>query len=259
MRIPLRAWFFPSNVDLRQVKQLFADCQLEQDDAALLTFSADRRVCVTSFGGVVFWPYDERLAREVTDRIKVLLDNPTLIEAVEDRLIVETDRGETRVLFNEVWLAGPATPGLVCLISELLAQSVALEHLEFEVDRALERFQPMLDQLFERGRVRAPQRRILQGIGFAMQTRYVVLNNLALFDRPESTWESEELAVLYPRLYELFELDVRQNALNRRLSFLSSNASLLSDLVSTQKGHRLEWIIIALIAFEIALALIRGI
>jgi required for meiotic nuclear division protein 1 len=257
MRIPLRAWFFHSIVDIKKLKPLFPGSLADQDDALLIDLPEERRVCVTAFGAVVFWPFDERIAREVTDRIKTIMDDPTLVEAVEDKLVVETDKGESRVSFNEVWLAGAASPPLVFLVSQLLGQSVALEYLELEVDRALERFRPLLERVVSGGRVRASGRDILQAIGFSMQTRYFVLNNLALFDRPESTWESEDLAILFPNLYELFELGERHQNLSRRLSFLAESGTLLSDLLGTRKSHRLEWIVIILIGVEIVMALIQ--
>jgi len=253
MRVPLRAWLLEASLDLKKVQGLFPDHVACGGDSVLLKLENDgvHRICVTSFGALVFWPFDEELARRTARRIQEQAGNPSLEEAVEDRLVVVTGQGETKVLFNEIWLAGEATPDHVCVISGLLAQSVALESMELKVDEALDQFQTYVRDVRERGRVRLSTRKVLQSIGFAMQTRQAVLNDLALFDRPDITWEREDIEQLHRWLHEHFELGDRVRSIGRKLDFLADNTSLLMDVLSTRKFLRLEWAIVILIALEL--------
>lgn len=251
MRIPFKAWYFHSTVDEKKVREKFADFMFESTDPLVLKVGETTRVLITSFGAMVFYPFDENVARLVADRVRATLHDTSLVEEVEDRLVVETDKGEEKILFNEVWLAGEGTPLQLRIIGLLLAQSVALDYLENEADTSLARFAGTLADLRELGRVRLRPRRVLQLIGFAMQTRHEALANLALFDKPPETWESESLARLYSGLHDFFDLPERQLSLSTKLSFLAENTSLLFEFLSTKKSQDLDWIIIILIAVEL--------
>ena len=255
MRIALKAWYFLSRVDLQRIRDHFPDNVREMSDPLLLVFEENRKVCITSFGTIVFWPFDLEFARKIVAQMKPLIADPTLVEEVEDRLIVYSDKGTAKVLFNEIWLDKEPTDGQVRIISHLFAQSVALDFREIEVDQALVRFEQYLSDLRKRGRIAITTRKINKSIGFAMGVRYAVLNSLALFDKPDVTWESEELEGLYTNLYQFFELDHRQRTLGRKVDFLYENSSLLSEFINTRKGLWLEWTIVLLIAVEIVLFL----
>jgi required for meiotic nuclear division protein 1 len=251
MRIPLKAWYFRSTIDLKKVRERFPEYQARHHDPLLVELGNGNWFLVTNFGGLVFWPFDETLARMVTTRIQETLDDPFLAKEVEDRLVVETDKDQQKVLFNEVWLPGTPTVDMIKIIAMLLSQSVALEYLEHEVDSAMSRLLPFLQQLREHGRLRMSNRKILQNIGFAAETRHAVLANLTLFDKPEATWESEHIEQLYLQLYDLFDLPERQEAIDRKLTFLADTTSNIFDFLSARKSQYLEWVVIILIALEI--------
>lgn len=256
MRASLRAWYFHSTVGLKKIRELFPEFKLINADPLVLEREPGKWVVITDFGGLVFWPFEEGVARMVAERIKGTLQDQSLVEEVEDRLLVEDEKEQQQVLFNEVRLSGSTTPDQVRIIANLLAQSVALEYQELEVAGAVDRFLPYLRDLHEHGRVRISSRKILRIIGFMGRTRYEVLANLTLFDKPDATWESEKLEQLYKALFDMFDLPERQEAIDRKLQFLADNTSNLFDLLSTRKSHRLEWIVIALIAVETAVFLL---
>jgi uncharacterized Rmd1/YagE family protein len=133
----------------------------------------------------------------------------------------------------------------------LLAQSVALDHLERETDSVLQGFTRYLDDLRDRGRIRMSGRRILKTIGFSMQVRFSVLNNLALFDKPAETWDSESLEDLYREMQDFFDIAERQEVLSTKLDFINENTRMLLEVLSSRKSHYLEWIVIILIFIEI--------
>jgi len=251
MRVSLRAWYFSSTVDLKKVRERFMEFPVLHADPLIIDLAQGRRVIITNFGAVVFWPFDEALARLVVGRIRETLDDPTLVEEVEDRLQVDVSHEQQKVLFNEVWLPGEPSLDQVRIIANLLAQSVALEYLEREVDAALQRFLPYLRELHENGRVRISTRKILRMIGFLGQTRHAVLANLTLFDKPDATWESESLEQLYKSLFDMFDLPERQEAIERKLQFLADSTSNLFDFLSTRNSLRLEWVVVILIAMEL--------
>jgi len=66
-------------------------------------------------------------------------------------------------------------------------------------------------------------------------------------------WDRPDLERLYGRLQEEYELRDRAEALSRKLQVISDTAEVLSDMIDTKRSLRLEFIIMLLIVFEIAL------
>jgi required for meiotic nuclear division protein 1 len=252
MRIPYKAWYFRSTIDEEQVLKKFQEFTIEFLDPLVVKIDDSHRVMITSFGAVVFYSFDEEIAKLVASRIIETLSDSFVVKEVEDRLIVETDKPMEKFLYNEVWLkADDSTATQMRIIAMLLAQSVALDHLEREADAALTGFTQYLDNLRENGRIRMSTRHILQNIGFAMQTRFMVLNNVALFDKPAETWQSKAIKDLYQGLQDFFDIAERQEVLATKLDFISENTRMLFEVLSSRKSHYLEWIVIILIAVEI--------
>jgi uncharacterized Rmd1/YagE family protein len=54
-------------------------------------------------------------------------------------------------------------------------------------------------------------------------------------------------------LQDEYELNERAEALSRKLAVISETAKVLTDMIDTQRSLRLEFIIVLLIVFEIAL------
>jgi required for meiotic nuclear division protein 1 len=258
MRIPFKAWYFRSTIDEEKVRKKFSELDIEFEDPLVIRVSESHRVLITSFGAVVFWPFDEAMAKLVSGRIRETLTDQHVVEEVEDRLTVHTGAREVRFLHNEIRLKSDASPMQMRFIAMLLAQSVALDHLEREVDGALGGYAPYLENLRTRGRIGISTSRVLKSIGFSMQTRHSVLTNLALFDKPAETWESEEIEDLYQGLRDFFDLAERQEVLNAKLDFVNQNTSMLFEVISARRLEYLEWIVIILIAIEIVYFAVEG-
>ncbi|GAA5891141.1 hypothetical protein JCM5296_004906 [Sporobolomyces johnsonii] len=78
-----------------------------------------------------------------------------------------------------------------------------------------------------------------------------------LLDEPEFLWEDSALHGHYTAVCKALEFESRLTTLNDRVDYAFSLQTTLMELLNAQTSHRLEWIIIILIAFEISLVLIR--
>lgn len=252
MRLPYKAWYFRSTIDEEKVRRKFEEFTIEFLDPLVIKIDDSHRVMITSFGAIVFYAFDEEIAKLVSSRIIETIQDPFVEKEVEDRLFVETGMTENRFLYNEVHLKdSEATPTQLRIIAMLLAQSVALDHLERETDQALQGFTQYLEDLRERGQIRMSSKKVFKNIGFAMQTRFMVLNNVALFDKPAETWDSEAIEDLYQELQDFFDIGERQEVLSTKLDFISENTRIVFEVLSSRKSHYLEWIVIILIGIEI--------
>ena len=113
------------------------------------------------------------------------------------------------------------------------------------------RFSPVMRDLSRYGKLFLTRLETLKTIGFAMEVRAAVLDNLTLFDAPPETWESESLAHLDSLLFDHFDIEERYGAIQQKLNYLADAGARVMDVLTTRKNHQLEWIVIALIAVEV--------
>ncbi|KAI1768437.1 hypothetical protein GGR53DRAFT_478109 [Hypoxylon sp. FL1150] len=75
---------------------------------------------------------------------------------------------------------------------------------------------------------------------------------------PDMFWDSESnLENYYNQISTVLDIRQRIGILNRKIDYGFENVSVLREMVSEKLGHRLEWIIIALIAVEVLFELRR--
>ncbi|OTA52923.1 hypothetical protein K449DRAFT_390625 [Hypoxylon sp. EC38] len=75
---------------------------------------------------------------------------------------------------------------------------------------------------------------------------------------PDMFWDSESnLENYYNQISTVLDIRQRISILNKKIDYGFENASVLREMVSEKYGHRLEWIIIFLIAIEVLFELRR--
>ena len=250
----LQADYFDGQIDLKAFCAAQPHHPILGTNPLVLEPQKGSFVFLSRFGGVVFWNCPEPLVRQIHEELKSLPALSRLEEQARDFLKVRVGAAEDAVGFSEVHLRD-LTLEKLRIVSLTLAQSVALEHFESAVSQAMARFQPVVAELSHQGKLRPPLQEVLRMVGFAMEVRAAVLDNLTLFDDPPETWESESLAHLDSALYDQFDLDERLSAIKEKLAYLHDAGATFLGLLDTRKNHRLEWIIILLILVEILLFL----
>jgi hypothetical protein len=128
-------------------------------------------------------------------------------------------------------------------------QLVELKHLDAELDRGLDQVWAMLNDrsLFSRFRLRANLRRLAE----------LELEGAALFDSVSNALKlfgDQHLARVQRAASQRFRIDDWERSIARKLSTLASLSERLEARQSQYRSELLEWIIIALIAFEIVQA-----
>lgn len=248
----LQADYFDGQIDLRGFRTLHPHYLALAVNPLVLEPQKGSFVFLARFGGVVFWNASEALIRQVHEDLKSLPGLGQLEDRARDFLAVRVGAAGDAVGFSEVQLK-ELTLDKLRIVSLALAQSVALDHFEAAVSQAMARFQPVVAALSRSGKLAPPHREVLRLVGFAMEVRAAVLDNLTLFDDPPETWESEALAHLDSDLYDQFDLEERLGAIREKLAYLHDAGATFLGLLDTRKNHRLEWIVILLILFEILL------
>ena len=252
MDFSLQADYFNGQIDLKAFCARHPHYVILGTNPLLLELEPGSYAFLSRFGAVVFWNGSEAMIRQVHGELKGMPGQARLEEQARDFLTVKVGAPEDGVGFSEVRLR-ELTFDKVRIVSLTLAQSVALDHFEGAVSQAMGRFRPVVEALSHQGKLVLPHREVLRSIGFAMEVRAAVLDNLTLFDDPPETWESEALAHLDSALYAQFDLEERLEAIREKLTYLQDAGAIFLGLLETKKNHRLEWIVILLILVEILL------
>lgn len=257
MSIRVEGMCLTTAVDLKAVAKALEGYTVLRKNPLIVAIDDRSFVTVVSFGAVVFWNYvpkeDPPVLRRILDAGKYTID-----DRARDRLEVNAAAGVDEALFDEIKLAD-ASLDRVYLVSFAFAQSLALERVEYDVERILTGLVDILQDLREDGRVRATSATLLQTIGFSMSVQAEVMSGLSLLDRPPETWESESLNKLFDRLYDHFDIAQRRAALERKVDFIENSVSVIMDVVNNRKSHRLESIVILLIAVEVIPTLLKAV
>jgi uncharacterized Rmd1/YagE family protein len=139
------------------------------------------------------------------------------------------------------------------LIAYALADSVVLARDEREVSSVFDTIEPFARKLGEEGRTPGSRSTVLKLIGNALLVQHRVSGRVAVAEDPDVLWDRPDLGRLYSRLKDEYELKERVDGLSRKLAVISETAQALTDMIDTQRSLRLEVLIVALIAFEIAI------
>jgi uncharacterized Rmd1/YagE family protein len=148
-----------------------------------------------------------------------------------------------------------ADPNRLLLVGEALAVSVALAYVERRIAMAVDRIEPVAASLLARRLPRGPKSALLEQIGEALLLQKRLADRVDLDDKPDVLWDHPELERLWAKLVDEYDLPARARAIERKLVVIRETAETIAELLSTRTSHRLEWLVIILIAIEIALAL----
>jgi uncharacterized Rmd1/YagE family protein len=172
-----------------------------------------------------------------------------------EELDVRVEEGRPEGLQDGVLVLQSASLERLQLVAEALSKSVLLGHYEARIAADFDRIEPLALELERRGRIRGSTREHLRRIGALLLMEDRMVGRAQIGDKAELLWDHPRLEGLNALLEDEFEIRERLAALDRKLELAARTERTLVDLMSTRHGLRVEWYIVALIAFEIALTL----
>lgn len=129
---------------------------------------------------------------------------------------------------------------------------------EQEIAQAFTAIEPLaVNMKTSPGRVPLKQRDLVRTIGEAMLVEQKLVDRVELLEKPDLLWDQPELDRFYARLEDEYELRERYLALDTKLGVVSRAAQTMLELSQTKRALNVEYYIVALIVFEIALAIFQ--
>lgn len=234
----------------------------------------DRWIVYFDYGAVVYFNCDQQLISTLSKHATRFCQDPFEMRHHEEELLLISNPAldkwsqlaENTITVREIDHIN------IHVIAGVLAQTVALEHYERQIEAILSEFEKLNTAVEKKG-----PRGALFGIGIGdKQTerqqhkklfKIVATNNTLLIDlvsklrvidrkRPgDAAWSYTRYHTMWESLVEDFELNERFNNLNFKLEIIQHNTKFFLEVLGTHKGERMEWYIIILIAMELAISL----
>jgi uncharacterized Rmd1/YagE family protein len=251
--VPVWAYSFAGTFRLRELVPVFdshAHVTVEKD-RLLAEYGGGRYALAYDFGGVSFLGAEpaerERVVKEISGRLP-----PEPHAPLTEEYAVEVRPGQPgEVKFDRV-IVPELTHDVLDIVGLVVAQSAAIDYYAEDVEQILARTERIAAELQSAGRIVSRLRPLVKFIGSCMSTRNAVISTLALFDKPDATWENESLDKLWNGLYHMLELDDRSRSLEAKLHMIQDNLVLLVDLSRGRQTTALELTVVVLILCEIA-------
>jgi uncharacterized Rmd1/YagE family protein len=231
---------------------------LETGDAlstAPLAFRAGAKGLVVLFryGVVVFFNMETKEERDYLRTLRGRITTP--LRSREDETATIEVAAEDQIPPGGPIGAKDMSLERLLLVAYALADSVVLAYDEREVSTVFDNIEPFARKLAEQGRTPGGRRTILKHIGNALLVQHRVSGRVAVGEDPDVLWDRPDLERLYSRLKDEYELAERVEGLNSKIAVIAETARALTDLIDSERGLRLELMIVLLIVFEIALTL----
>lgn len=137
-----------------------------------------------------------------------------------------------------------------------LARSPKIAVLENQMEEFHENVRPVASRLKGGSEMNKSRQFILKRTGELLSLRSQ-LNEYELAESlPDLFWDKEsKLEQYYDRVGKVLDVEPRIDKLNKRIDYANELVAVAREMSSEKLGHRLEWIIIILIAMEIAFEL----
>lgn len=251
----LETRYLGEQIDLKKVQEGLKKYRfMNRDHPLIVQLLDDEYAVLTKFGTVSFWNVRKSLTGQFVKEIAPFVKGMRESYDYTDTIKVYISSEPEKVSFEKLYIKNLDIEKMK-IISYVSAQSVALDRYEDEINARLDELGKVVENLKTSGRTHFNQGNLLKQVGNVLSVKQNAVSSLSLFDKPDETWEREEIEKLYDRLRSEYDLRDRFDILNEKIDFLSENNTTLLNFIASQKSNSLEIIIIVLIALEIILFL----
>ena len=173
----------------------------------------------------------------------------------EESLALRVDPGRAEGLADGALNLHAGSIERLQLVADVLSKSTLLAHYETRLGAEFDRIEPFALQLEREGRNPGRTREHMKRIGALLRMESRMVGRAEIGDKPELLWEHPELERFYALLEGEFEIRERLAVVERKLDLAGRTVRTMVDLINARHSLRVEWYIVALIAFDIGMTL----
>ncbi len=248
--LQVRSYQIADSIDIKQFKASFkGDLHYEDADEVFYKIIPDTYTYVFKYGVVCFLNASDDCVNQFLYSLTPYCKN-LFKEKLSEDFQIDTDAKENKFGYNKIEIVNPDTD-MLRLIMLNVSQSVALDYYSDLTNLLLKETNEQTQNLEKRGKLYISGTGLKKFIGKTLNLKNRISENLFIFDSPPETWENENLNKLDQGLKRTFDLQERFRTIQEGLQIVKENLELFKDLLQYRKSNLLEWIIIALILFEV--------
>ena len=239
------ATWLPPDVTIRWAKTQF-----------VVSFDHDKLLYVFDFGALVFINVPPSEREPLVSKFAAKLAHEPHPPLRETFLVEVRPGAAVEVSFDRVVVPQIAS-GSLDVIATVLAQSVAIDYYDEDVQEILDRIGDVARDVARRGRPLGRTSDFVKFVGTAIASEVEMISAISLLDKPDLTWESEDADKLHDKLRSNLEIPERYKALEIKLSTIRDSLQTLIEFSQTRRMLFLEASVVVLIVLEIILSLMK--
>lgn len=213
---------------------------------------------VTTYGSAVFFDTPDELKTECLSLLQQVVVDPVVDTkyteeftlSVDPQLTVWSKLDPDCMAFQRMDLRN------MHVISTVLSQSVALDYYSNHVERTLETFCSLNQEMMETANISKLNKQVL--LQLVAENNIVmteIISKLGVHERYDIAWKDAKYGHVWDFARTELEIETRFETLDMKLNLIQDNLKYFLEILQNRKSDFLEWIIIVLIAMEIGLSL----
>jgi uncharacterized Rmd1/YagE family protein len=216
-------------------------------------------VAIYRFGSVIFFNVSPRIQVSMLQSIKKHALEP-LAQGLEQKdtfsVCVMPNASRSRVT-SEHCIVPNLNMNAVAVISEVMAQSVALESYNEIVDSLLEKFSVLNSNISTSSKMDLDKKMLFSKIAQNNRIFIDLISKIRIKKRNQIAWDQMEFEVIHSGMTREFDIDDRFELIQFKLDLIQQNSKLFLEVIQHQKSASLEWVIVVLIGFECVLMILE--
>lgn len=195
--------------------------------------------------------YLVKIDKDIGDGVPFKYSEDFKLEVADDFRSEEDEDKNFEIRYNYC-IAGKLKSYYLDIVATVIAKSVALESVEFNIDNLLDEIEDIIVFL-DKGRLDLSDKQLAKMSGKVLRFKYNTISSLMLLDKPDVAWKFEDAEDFFLELSTLFEMNDRYEKIRHKSETLLDITEVFTGLTHSKRGNRLEWMVIILIAVELVL------
>jgi len=254
--IMISAYHISDSINMKQFKADFTGKLVFSSSLELFYEIEQGFLYIFNYGTIAFSNINDVEKSKIIKLLQTYLVNPIVNDSLQsgfyDDFIIRVDKNEKLHFdFDDMSVAHINTD-IIKIVMFNVAQSVALDFYAHQSELLLEQVNSFASELELKGKIRLSKRNMLKFIGRTLHRKNRVIDNLYIFDVPESVWEDKILAEINSGMMKTFDLRTRYKEVQSNFKNIEDSLSIFMDVYQHRMSNILEWIIIILILIEVA-------
>ena len=257
---PLIISDFSKNAVQRKYNKDSLILQLSPPSASSDKTSLPSYVAVYRFGSIIFFNVGPREKTKLLESVKRHALEP-VATGFEQRdsfgVCVMPDASPQRSprVTSEHAIVHKLNLSSVSVISEVMAQSVALDSYNDIVDELLENFAVVNSNIATTNQMdkSLDKKQLFSKIAENNRIFIDLISKLRIKGRSQIAWDKSEYEVIHSGMTTEFDIDDRFELIQFKLDLIQQNSKLFLEVIHHQKSASVEWVIVGLIGVECVL------